>query len=134
MDTAIKIIEAAIIPIALFVLNMRARKFMHYTESAATDFVLAIIGFDVAAIAASDVFSNAMHDTIFKQNAVGLFIIMGLGGLILWCTFFLSQEKKLIALANRPISIPDEIPFRFFAVWSLASVIFAGHVFVFLYQ
>ncbi len=128
MNTAIEIVVSALIPFALFVVNWRVRVRLKYELSAASDFALAILGFDCCAIAAHDVFQKAMHATDFQDKFVALFMIFGLVALILWVWFFLDQEDALTSIANKAITLPNEGVLRFGGVWTVAVILFAAHV------
>jgi len=130
---AFDIAVSAIIPLAVFVLNWTVRIKLSYALSAASDLALAIFGFDVSAMVASDVFRNAMHTTVFQRLYPEIFGFLLCATLILWCTLFLPVEHRLTEIAMRPVSLKHEIPARFFTLWITASLLFTAHIFVFVY-
>lgn len=67
-----------------FWINWLARMKMGYALSAAADFVLAIAAFDLGAIAAHDVFEQAMTSTLFQKEFVELFLIFAVVTLLAW--------------------------------------------------
>lgn len=124
---------SAFIPLAVFILNWRVRVKLSYALSAASDLALAIFGFDISAMVASDVFKNAMHATIFQRLYPEIFGILLCTTLILWCAVFLPIEHKLTEIASRPISLKHEVPAKFFTLWITATLLFTAHIFVFVY-
>jgi hypothetical protein len=134
-QTFMSIVLAVGIPATAFSLNWGMRASNGYKRSAAADFVLAIVAFDLSALFAHDVFEKAMHDETFKQNFLPIFGALFMITLIGWSAIFIRLEGALErnykgARTNKLTGKGQAI---FFGSWMLVIIIAAPHIFAFLY-
>jgi hypothetical protein len=135
-STTIDIALAVAIPATAFALNWGMRAHNGYMRSAAADFILAIVAFDLSALFAHDVFEKAMHDATFKQYFMQIFGLLFMVTLVGWAMIFIPLEGALEKnyKASRRRKLTGKGQMIFFGSWSLVLCITAPHVFAFLYS
>lgn len=137
MDIALTIIVSVLIPLFAFWANWAARRQMGYELSAAADFVLAIFAFDLGAMAAGDVFKQAMHSTIFQKDFYTVFIILFIVTAVAWASGFLRLEhyiETVVAQNNPAPSFFKNPTYLKWCSWGAITFVMAPHIFAFAYR
>jgi hypothetical protein len=135
VQTYIEIAAAIAFPLLAFVINWQIRIHRRYALSAAADFMLAVATFDVTAAAAHAPFEKVVRYQPFREDFVGLFLILFANTIVSWMVFFLPLEDRLIN-AYQPSSggkFTGNAAIYFFGSWFLVAALVAPHFFVFLY-
>jgi hypothetical protein len=81
--------------VTIFLTNWGVRARNGYTLSAAADFALALMGFDLAAAIASNSFENMFHNAILNANRVAVFVCLSLVALACWAGALLKIEYAI---------------------------------------
>ena len=96
VSIALDVLAAIFIPLFAFVLNWRLRASKGYALSAAADFVLALMVFDLGALIAHDVFEAAIPSQFFRTFFFAHFVVLFCVSGILWSTVLLHLEHRLV--------------------------------------
>jgi hypothetical protein len=132
----LEVIAATAIPVLAFVLNWRVRSARGYALSAAADFVLALMVFDLGAVIAHDVFEAVIPSAFFRSCFIELFVILFCLSTILWATALLHIEHRLgqdYDFGTR--SYLNSAPMGLFLLaWMLVAALLSPHIFPFLYR
>lgn len=133
--TFLEIAVIVLVPVCSFSLNWSVRSSNNYVLSAAADFILALVAFDLTALASYSAFKKVVSDSAlqdwFGLVFVGLFCVTVLA----WLWFFLPLEQRMVRgysydegryVSNKPTGI--------FVLSSVAvAVLLAFHIFPFVY-
>jgi glycerol uptake facilitator-like aquaporin len=123
------------IPLFVFGLNWAIRQTNGYSLSAASDFILALIAFDLAALVSKEIFEKAIRFTVFKNGYINIFVIFFCVTALLWFTIFLKIERKMLEGYSFSNKRYNKTPIGLFlCAWVLVAIILASHIFVFLYR
>jgi hypothetical protein len=73
------IVPSVVIPAAVFGGNWAIRHKLHYTQTAAADFILAVLIFDGTVVTTTTEFEPFIRNQEFRQIAVHLHIVLAVG-------------------------------------------------------
>jgi hypothetical protein len=134
-SAVIDVLVSIAIPALAFGANWQIRSKKGYALSAAADFILAIASFDLAALAAHDVFEKTVRDPILREKFVPVFIILFVITMALWAFLFLPLEDKLerVYKITPDGSLTGDSALYFFGAWGSVVFIVAPHVLAFVY-
>jgi hypothetical protein len=131
-----EVAASILIPIFAFGLNWAIRAHENYVLSAAADFVLAIMAFDLAAIAGHETFTKLVGDPSFQRSFVTMFLVFFIATAACWYLVSLPLEHRLSKgysfeqkryLRERPTGV-------FVTSWALVAAVLTGHLFPFFYR
>lgn len=132
----IEVAAAVAVPTLAFALNWAMRARNGYALSAAADFALALVAFDLVALVYSSVFSEVMRNEVFRQSFIRIIIILFVLTLTTWVTIFLGLEHRMMAgysfvrrryVAPRPMG-------PFLLGWTLLAAFLGIHILAFVYE
>jgi hypothetical protein len=125
---------AVFVPAGVFLGNWGLRHHFEYNQTAASDFLLAVLIFDGAVIAAAKDFEPFIRDPEFREVAIQIHMLLGFAGAGLW--FFLTKfaEPSLASYYALERRHSREGIFWTTMLWSWALVIglVAAHIAFFL--
>jgi len=126
---------AVLVPVCTFGLNWRVRTSKNYILSAASDFVLALVAFDFAAIASYDTFKKVVSDNTLRDSFGPMFVAFLLLTLVLWLWVFMPLEGRMVRgysydegryISPKPTGL-------FVLSWVVVAALLAVHIFPFFY-
>lgn len=131
-----EILVAIVIPAFLFSLNWVFRSAKNYAPSAAADFILALMGFDLSSIPAHSLFETAVRSQDVKSQVLGLFIVLFTLSSIMWYTSAVPLEHRILEGYDFQHNKYRDSKHRFAFVlaWVIAGGLLAGHIYPFLYR
>jgi hypothetical protein len=136
MSARWEIAAAIIIPVFAFGLNWRMREVNNYALSAAADFMLAIMAFDLVVLASHHTFESVVRDSLLQEQFVTMFVVFFSGTTIFWYTLSLRFEHEM----NRGYSYLQKRYVQgrpmgpFLVGWAVVAAVLCVHIFPFVYR
>jgi hypothetical protein len=132
-QTWLAVASAILIPVFAYVLNWKMREARGYQLSAAADFVLALMAFDLGALASPEAFKAAMPHSPFLQSFEPLFVCLFCVGLFFWSVALLPLENAMATKfdASSRIYIDGIAKLYFMVSWTIAAMLLAAHCLLF---
>lgn len=120
------IVPAVIIPAAVFSGNWAFRYREQYTQTAASDFLLALLIFDGAVVTTAKDFEPFIHDAELKEIVVQWHVVLAILALALWWLIIKFGEPIVASYYARsapgPIAFFSTLSICWMAVFMLVSV------------
>lgn len=128
------LIPAILVPLALFVLNWGLRHKQGYEQTAGSDFLLALLVFDMTVIAASETFAPLVSDSELRKIVTTIHIGLFCLGLIFWVVVVVWAEQIISAAYDRFTSAyTNGIPIKgILLAWCPIFALVGLHVLVYL--
>jgi hypothetical protein len=136
MSAGWEIAAAIAIPVCAFGLNWRMRTLNNYALSAAADFMLAIVAFDLVALASHDTFEKAVRDSVLQEQFVIMFVVFFAGTTTCWYAISLKLEHEMTRgySYSRKCYTTGKPMGLFLTGWAVVASVLCVHIFPFLYR
>jgi drug/metabolite transporter (DMT)-like permease len=130
------IVPAVIIPIGVFAGNWAIRYRSEYAQTAASDFLLAVIIFDGAVIAAAKDFEPFVHHPELRQIALQAHIVFGFVSAAIWWLIATFAEPLVASYYSRRRDRPTTPKFAvtLMICWMAVFILICAHVGFFIVQ
>lgn len=131
--TLLALLGAVGFPALAFILNWQFRAQKGYALSAAADFVLALIVFDLGAAAGHEIFSTLAPSEVLRHDFALVFLLFFTLSLISWLLYFVRNEQKLAeGYSYRTHKYKAGPPMKDFLItWSVVGGLLAPHILTF---
>lgn len=126
-------VPAVLVPVASFIGNGAYRHAKGYQQTAAADFLIAVVVFDAAVISATDAFKPFVRDPELRTVIVNWHMAMVVVSAICWMAILAWLEPSLEGYYAERKIIDITFPvLPFMAAWALVLMVVAVHVGFFL--
>jgi hypothetical protein len=122
-------VPAIIIPLGVFSANWIYRNNKEYAQTAAADFILAVVIFDGSVVAASNEFEPFIHNSILRSLVVDWHIAIAIVGGLLWAGVLKWGEPVIAQYYESPPYSRDNFPiFTYVLCWMSVLALVTAHV------
>lgn len=124
------LVPSVVVPIVVFGGNWAVRYKSGYAQTAATDFILAILAFDGAVITGADAFEPFIRDPDLRQIAVQWHWCLGAAGCFLWWLIATFGEPIVAAHYAATPTAPSKTTFflTLMVCWTFVFILISAHI------
>jgi hypothetical protein len=124
-------IQALVIPVAMFMVNMAMRKFLSLPQSPASDLVLVFVVWDFSLVAEPNLAVRVLRNPIPGTTATVWIAVLCIFTFFFWMGLLLKHERPIHSYYAQT-SVGTTFPYRAWTLgWVLASGALALHFYLF---
>ncbi|MGO9173566.1 MAG: hypothetical protein ACLP7P_16610 [Rhodomicrobium sp.] len=129
-------VPAVFLPLGAFIANWLYRGKFDYNQTAAADFLLAVMLFDASVVATSGEFEPFVKNEQLRSAVIIWHIFLGIIGGLTWLLITRWGEPKLVYYYESRRKRPPRPEFPWYAYiicWSIAFILVVAHVTFFVF-